>query len=112
MAMSMVDAAKQGDDLAFEGLLEPLLEPGYRLACAMLHDNQAAEQIDPSFAMVVGREVAAAGGNCGCISRRGVDGEAPMYKCGLPDDREPRECTNAALPMIGNCANVQMRPSR
>lgn len=43
MAMTLVNAAKQGDDLAFEGLLEPLLGPGYRLACAMLHDHEAAE---------------------------------------------------------------------
>lgn len=42
MAMRFVEAAKRGDDLAFEGLLEPLLEPGYRLACAMLHDHEAA----------------------------------------------------------------------
>lgn len=40
MAMTLVNAAKQGDDLAFEGLLEPLLGPGYRLACAMLHTTK------------------------------------------------------------------------
>ena len=42
-AMTLVQAAKSGDDLAFDGLLEPLLEPAYRLACAMLHDHHAAE---------------------------------------------------------------------
>lgn len=36
-------AAKEGDDLAFERLIEPALEPAYRLACGMLHDAQAAE---------------------------------------------------------------------
>jgi RNA polymerase sigma-70 factor (ECF subfamily) len=41
--MTLVQAAKQGDDLAFETLLEPLLEPGYRLACGMLHDQHAAQ---------------------------------------------------------------------
>ena len=41
--MRLVEAAKRGDDLAFDILLEPLLEPGYRLACGMLHDHHAAE---------------------------------------------------------------------
>jgi len=31
------------DDQAFERLLGPLIEPGYRFACALLHDPQAAE---------------------------------------------------------------------
>ncbi len=38
-----IQAAKQGDDSAFEALLEPLLNQAYRLACGMLHDHQAAE---------------------------------------------------------------------
>jgi len=42
-ALTLVQAAKAGDDSAFEVLLEPLLLPGYRLACGMLHDHQAAE---------------------------------------------------------------------
>src|SRR5262245_55769838 len=41
--MTLVEAARLRDDLAFEGVLEPLLEPGYRLACGMLHDHEAAE---------------------------------------------------------------------
>jgi RNA polymerase sigma factor (sigma-70 family) len=41
--LSVVQAAKQGDESAFEILLEPLLAPGYRLACAILHDHHAAE---------------------------------------------------------------------
>jgi RNA polymerase sigma-70 factor, ECF subfamily len=40
---TLISAAKQGDDSAFETLLEPLLDQSYRLACAMLHDHQAAE---------------------------------------------------------------------
>src|ERR1700687_3151381 len=36
-------AARGGAEIAFTALLEPILEPGYRLACAMLHDPQAAE---------------------------------------------------------------------
>ena len=43
--MQRVKDAKAGDQTAFELLLEPLIEPGYRLACAMLHDSQAAEDV-------------------------------------------------------------------
>lgn len=42
-AMSLLEAAKQGDDTAFEILLRPLLDPGYRLAGGMLQDHQAAQ---------------------------------------------------------------------
>jgi RNA polymerase sigma-70 factor (ECF subfamily) len=38
-----VKAAKEGDEVAFELLLEPLLGQAYRLACGLLHDHQAAE---------------------------------------------------------------------
>ena len=41
--LTLVQAAKRGDESAFELLLEPLLDHGYRLACAMLHDHSAAE---------------------------------------------------------------------
>jgi RNA polymerase sigma-70 factor, ECF subfamily len=43
VAMTLLEAAKQGDDNAFEILLQPLLEPGYRLAGGMLQDHQAAQ---------------------------------------------------------------------
>jgi RNA polymerase sigma factor (sigma-70 family) len=42
-SMMLVEDAKQGDQVAFVSLLEPMLEPGYRLACGMLHDHQGAE---------------------------------------------------------------------
>jgi len=42
-SLTLVQAAQRGDDSAFELLLEPLLDHGYRLACAMLHDHSAAE---------------------------------------------------------------------
>src|SRR5229473_2568678 len=38
-----IAAAKDGDDVAFETLIRPLLEPGYRLAGGMLQDHQAAQ---------------------------------------------------------------------
>jgi len=40
---TMIAAAKDGDDVAFETLIRPLLEPGYRLAGGMLQDHQGAE---------------------------------------------------------------------
>lgn len=43
VSLTLVQAAQSGDDSAFELLLEPLLDHGYRLACAMLHDHSAAE---------------------------------------------------------------------
>jgi RNA polymerase sigma-70 factor (ECF subfamily) len=42
-SMTLLEAAKSGDDEAFEILLKPLLEPGYRLAGGMLQDHQAAQ---------------------------------------------------------------------
>lgn len=41
--MQRVKDAKAGDQTAFELLLRPLIEPGFRFASAMLHDPQAAE---------------------------------------------------------------------
>jgi len=43
--VTLVQAARAGDDGAFAALLEPALQPGYRLACCMLHDPQAAEDV-------------------------------------------------------------------
>lgn len=42
-SMTLLDTAKDGDERAFELLLKPLLEPGYRLAGGMLQDHQAAQ---------------------------------------------------------------------
>jgi RNA polymerase sigma-70 factor (ECF subfamily) len=39
----LVELAKGGDRSAFDQLLGPLIDQAYRLACAMLHDHQAAE---------------------------------------------------------------------
>jgi RNA polymerase sigma-70 factor (ECF subfamily) len=41
--MTLLEEAKRGDDGAFEVLLRPLLEPGYRLAGGMLQDHHAAQ---------------------------------------------------------------------
>jgi RNA polymerase sigma factor (sigma-70 family) len=42
-AVTLLEAAKLGDEGAFEILLKPVLEPGYRLAGGMLQDHQAAQ---------------------------------------------------------------------
>src|SRR5258708_4472481 len=43
-AMTLLEAAKLGDDNAFEILLQPLLEPGYRLAGGMLQDQTGLDR--------------------------------------------------------------------
>ena len=43
VSLTLVRAAKKGDESAFELLLQPLLDQGYRLACVMLRDRSAAE---------------------------------------------------------------------
>ena len=57
-SMSLIQAAKQGDDSAFEILLEPLLDHAYRLACGMLHDHQAAEDAVQEAAFKAWRKLA------------------------------------------------------
>jgi len=42
-SLAVIKAAKEGDDAAFERLLEPLLNQAYRLAAGLLQDHQAAE---------------------------------------------------------------------
>lgn len=56
--LQLVQAAKQGDAAAFESLLEPLLGQGYRLACALLHDHQAAEDVVQESALKAWRKIA------------------------------------------------------
>lgn len=56
--MSLIQAAKQGDDSAFETLLHPLLDHAYRLACGMLHDHQAAEDAVQEAALKAWRKLA------------------------------------------------------
>lgn len=41
--LDCVSAAKAGDSRAFEALLDPVLEPAFRLAMVMLRDRPAAE---------------------------------------------------------------------
>jgi RNA polymerase sigma-70 factor (ECF subfamily) len=55
--LTLVQAAKQGDDSAFETLLEPLLDPAYRLANGMLHDRHAAEDAVQESALKAWRKI-------------------------------------------------------
>lgn len=56
-AMTLLDAAKQGDEGAFEALLRPALEPGYRLAGGMLLDPQAAQDAVQEAAFKAWRKI-------------------------------------------------------
>jgi RNA polymerase sigma-70 factor, ECF subfamily len=42
-SQGLIGRARDGDDRAFESLIEPLLEPSFRLACGILMDRAAAE---------------------------------------------------------------------
>jgi len=44
-SVALVEAAKAGDEGAFEQLLQPLLDPAYRLACVMVQDRHLAEDV-------------------------------------------------------------------
>ena len=46
----------RGGEQAFTDLLVPLVEPGYRLACAMLHDPQAAHDVVQDASLTVWRK--------------------------------------------------------
>lgn len=55
--LTLIEAAKSGDDAAFESLLEPLLDQGYRLASGILHDHQAAEDVVQESAIKAWRKI-------------------------------------------------------
>jgi RNA polymerase sigma-70 factor (ECF subfamily) len=53
----MVESAKAGDTVAFERLLEPLMEPGHKLACGLLHDSYLAEDAVQEAAVNAWRKI-------------------------------------------------------
>jgi RNA polymerase sigma-70 factor (ECF subfamily) len=57
-SLTVIESAKQGDEAAFELLLEPLLSQAYRLACSLLHDRQAAEDAVQEAAFKAWRKLA------------------------------------------------------
>lgn len=56
-AVNLLDAAKQGDQGAFEALLRPALDSGYRLAGGMLQDSQAAQDVVQEAAFKAWRKI-------------------------------------------------------
>ena len=57
VSLTGVEAAKLGDESAFQLLLEPLLDPAYRLANGLLHDHQAAEDAVQEAALKAWRKL-------------------------------------------------------
>src|SRR5690349_12855077 len=48
---ALLELARHGDRYAFEQVLRPLVEPAYRLALAMLHEREAAEDAVQEMAL-------------------------------------------------------------
>ena len=57
VAVTAVNAAQRANEQSFTDLLVPLVQPGYRLACAMLHDPQAAEDVVQEASLIAWRKV-------------------------------------------------------
>ncbi len=55
--MRRVERAKGGDGRAFDELLAPVLEPGFRLAMTMLDDRYAAEDAVQEAALIAWRKL-------------------------------------------------------
>lgn len=55
--VDLVQAAREGDDSAFEALFGPILEPAYRLAAVMLHDRNLAEDVVQESALKAWRKL-------------------------------------------------------
>jgi RNA polymerase sigma factor (sigma-70 family) len=49
--VSLLNRARQGDRQAFEEILRPLVQPAYRLALALLHEREAAEDAVQEMAL-------------------------------------------------------------
>jgi RNA polymerase sigma factor (sigma-70 family) len=53
----LIRTAKAGDEVAFEQLLRPLIDPAYRFACVMLSDPAAAEDVVQEAAVKAWRKL-------------------------------------------------------
>ena len=53
----LLAAAKAGEDWAFEALLDPVIDPAFRLAWGMLHDRQAAEDAVQEASLLAWRKL-------------------------------------------------------
>ena len=57
VASPAVSTVKPLNEQAFTDLLVPLVQPGYRLACAMLHDSQLAEDVVQEASLIAWRKL-------------------------------------------------------
>jgi RNA polymerase sigma-70 factor, ECF subfamily len=55
--VSILGAARGGSERAFEVLIGTLVDPGYRLACSMLHDPEAAEDVMQNASLTAWRRL-------------------------------------------------------
>lgn len=57
MASPSVTVVKRANEQSFTELLVPLVQPAYRLACALLHDAQAAEDVVQEASLIAWRKL-------------------------------------------------------
>ena len=57
MTDELLARARRGDKTAFDELLGPLIEPGYRVAFAVLHDRQESEDAVQEAALAAWRRI-------------------------------------------------------
>ena len=57
VAGQAASAVQPVNEQVFTDLLAPLVQPGYRLACAMLHDSQLAEDVVQEASLIAWRKV-------------------------------------------------------
>jgi RNA polymerase sigma factor (sigma-70 family) len=57
VARQAASAVQPVNEQAFTDLLAPLVQPGYRLACAMLHDSQLAEDVVQEASLIAWRKI-------------------------------------------------------
>lgn len=57
VASQAAPAVRQMNEQVFTDLLAPLVQPGYRLACAMLHDSQLAEDVVQEASLIAWRKI-------------------------------------------------------
>ncbi|GAC1509709.1 MAG: sigma-70 family RNA polymerase sigma factor [Candidatus Dormibacteraceae bacterium] len=55
--IDLLSSARGGSERAFSELVYPLVEIGYRLACGMLHDAQAAEDVVQEASLTAWRKL-------------------------------------------------------
>jgi RNA polymerase sigma-70 factor, ECF subfamily len=57
VAREPVTYAREANEQSFSDLLGPLVQPGYRLACALIHDSQLAEDIVQEASLIAWRKI-------------------------------------------------------